>query len=292
MKGFQPAELFPDPGVLDRLAGDVAYRKRRAAARIAIELGQDDAGQWQGVAEGLGRVDGVLSKHGVDHKQSFDWLECTVQLSDFFHHRFVDRQAAGRIDEQNVVVMPLRPVDGIACDVHGFVGWSGGEKVDTGLSGDRFQLLDGGGAIHVAGNDQYLFLLRFAQQFGQLANGGGLAGTLQAGHEHDCRRLRRQVEAGMRFTHQCGQFAMHDADQRLTGAQRTDDLLADGFFLDGGDERLDGRQRHVRLEQCQADFAQGVGNVVFGQSRFATQRFHYPGKALSQVIEHLISSLV
>ena len=42
-------------GELDRRAGDVAHRQRRAAARIAVELGQDDAGQRQRVAERLAR---------------------------------------------------------------------------------------------------------------------------------------------------------------------------------------------------------------------------------------------
>ena len=49
----RPASFSPDADELDRLAGDVAHRQRRAAARIAVELGEHDAGQRQRVAERL-----------------------------------------------------------------------------------------------------------------------------------------------------------------------------------------------------------------------------------------------
>jgi hypothetical protein len=47
MEGFETGQFFADAGELDRLAGDVTHRQRRTAARIAIELGEDDAGQRQ-----------------------------------------------------------------------------------------------------------------------------------------------------------------------------------------------------------------------------------------------------
>ena len=53
--GSRPVELLADAGELDRLAGDVAHRERRAAARIAVELGEDDAGERQALAEGAAR---------------------------------------------------------------------------------------------------------------------------------------------------------------------------------------------------------------------------------------------
>ena len=70
----------------------------------------------------------------------------------------------------------------------------------------------------------------------------------------------------------------------LDGA--ADDLLADSFLLDGGDEILDHRKRHVGLEQGHSDFAQGLGDVGFGQARFTLERLHDAGKAGGQVIEH------
>ena len=64
MEGLQRRGLLADPEELDRLAGDVADRQRRAAAGVAVGLGEDDAGQRQGVVERLGGVGGVLAGHG------------------------------------------------------------------------------------------------------------------------------------------------------------------------------------------------------------------------------------
>src|SRR3989344_2465071 len=51
---LQAVDLFRNTGELDRHTGDLAHGQGRAAARIAIELGEHDAGQRQGVLEGLG----------------------------------------------------------------------------------------------------------------------------------------------------------------------------------------------------------------------------------------------
>ena len=51
MEGFQRIELFADAQELDRRAGDRAHGKRRAAARIAVDAGQDDAGERHALVE-------------------------------------------------------------------------------------------------------------------------------------------------------------------------------------------------------------------------------------------------
>ena len=43
-------------------------RQRRAAAGIAVELGQDHAVEFQRFVERLGAVDRVLAGHAVDHQ--------------------------------------------------------------------------------------------------------------------------------------------------------------------------------------------------------------------------------
>ena len=85
---------------------------------------------------------------------------------------------------------------------------------------------------------------------------------------------------------------MNNANQRLPGTQGTDHLFTNRLFLYRSNERLDSRQRHIGLEQRKADFAQSIRDVVLGQPRFTTKRLHYAGKALGQVIEHLVSCLV
>ena len=58
-------ELLPLADELDRHAGHLPDRQRRAAAGVAVELGQDHAVELERLVEGLGRGDGVLAGQGV-----------------------------------------------------------------------------------------------------------------------------------------------------------------------------------------------------------------------------------
>ena len=55
MELLQRVDLLADADELDRLAGDGAHRQRRAAARIAVHAGQDDAGDAEALVEGAWR---------------------------------------------------------------------------------------------------------------------------------------------------------------------------------------------------------------------------------------------
>ena len=111
MEDFQAVELFGHADELDRRAGHLPHRKRRATARVAVELGQNDAGQRQHRAECLGRIDRILALHRVDDEQRLDRLHRGVQRGDLAHHRVVDGQTPGGVDQHDVVIVPARPVD-------------------------------------------------------------------------------------------------------------------------------------------------------------------------------------
>ena len=95
MERFERVELFADADELERLTGDLADRERRAAARIAIHLGEDDAGDAEALVELVGRFHGVLPGHGVGHEQDFDRVELLFQLLQLGHQR-LRRCAGGR----------------------------------------------------------------------------------------------------------------------------------------------------------------------------------------------------
>ena len=210
-----------------------------------------------------------------------------MQTLDLVHHRFVDGQSPGGVDQQDIVVMPFGPVDGSGGNRFRLFASAGREEIHAGLTGDGLQLFDGSRAINVAGYDQHFFLVVFLEELAQFADGGRLASPLQTGHEDDGRRLGVEVDALVCIAHQAGQFAVHDANQRLPRIERTNDFLADSLVLDGGDEILDHRQGDVGLEQRHAYFAQGIGDVGFSQSGFALERLHDAGQARGQVVEHV-----
>ncbi len=110
MEGLDGVVLFADAQELDGLAGDVADGQRRAAAGIAVHLGQHHAGEGQLVVELLGGVDGVLSGHGVGHEQDLLRVQQALERLHLVHQLLVDVQAAGGIDDQHVAAA----VDGLA----------------------------------------------------------------------------------------------------------------------------------------------------------------------------------
>ena len=75
---------------LDRDAGDGRDGQRRAAAGVAVDLGQDEAGHRHGGDERLGDGDGLLAGHRVDDEERLDRLDRVVDRGDLGHQRLVD----------------------------------------------------------------------------------------------------------------------------------------------------------------------------------------------------------
>ena len=66
---LERVELLAGAEELDRLAGDRAHRQRRAAAAVAVDAGQHDAGDADALVERLGEVDRVLAGERVGDEQ-------------------------------------------------------------------------------------------------------------------------------------------------------------------------------------------------------------------------------
>ena len=266
---LQAVDLFGDTGKLDGRAGDLPHRQRRTAARVAVELGQHNAGEGQRLLEGLGGVDRVLPLHRIDHEQGFNRVQRGVQVLDFFHQGFVNGQAAGRINQQHVEVVLLGVVERSTRDIQRLLVGRAGEPLGARLLGHSLELLDGGRAVHVARDGQHLFLALFDQVLGQLGCGGGLARALQARHQDDGRGLGGEVDVGDALAHSGGQLAVDDGDQRLPGLERAQHLLAQRLVLHAGDEVAHHGQGHVGLQQGHAHLAQHVLHVGFGDAGLA-----------------------
>ena len=102
MERLEGVGLFAGADELDGLAGDVANGERRAAARVAVHLGQDHAGEAEARVKILRRVDRVLAGHGVGDEQNLLRVEQLFQPLHLGHQLFVDVQAAGGVDDQRV----------------------------------------------------------------------------------------------------------------------------------------------------------------------------------------------
>ena len=87
------------------------HRKRSAAARIAVGLGEHYAREVERRTEGPCGVHRVLARHAVDDEQRLDGLERGAELAHLVHHLFVDVQAARGVDQQRVVDAATRLLD-------------------------------------------------------------------------------------------------------------------------------------------------------------------------------------
>ena len=80
--------------------------------------------------------------------------------SELFHHLLVNLQATRGIDNQDIVVLLPRLLEGRAGNVHGIRTASHREDRDTDLFTVHAQLFDGRRAVHVAGREQRSVSLR------------------------------------------------------------------------------------------------------------------------------------
>ncbi|RMQ38992.1 Membrane protein [Pseudomonas syringae pv. actinidiae] len=286
VKRLQRLALLAHADKLDRLAGDCTHRQCSTATSIAIDLGQDDTGQRQRIAECLGGVSRILAGHGIDHEQRFGWFGCSVQRLNLAHHLDIDVQTTGGIDDDHVDELQPGFLDGSQGDIHRLLADIGREERHADVVGQGFKLLDGGGTVHVDRHHHHGFLFALFKEARQLASGGGLARTLQTGHEDDRRRRDIEHQIFVGSAHQAFEFGLDDLHKRLARRQAARHLGADSTFLDAVDEVFDHRQGDVGFEQRHTHFAQGIFDVVLVQLGLASNVAQRLREAVGQIFKH------
>ena len=130
-------------------------RQRGAAAGVAVELAHDHAVELDGVGELLGDVDRVLAGHRVDDEQDRVRLDracgcrtsSSISASSTCRRPEVSTMSTSLPSRLGAVQRPARDVDRVAV---------GALLVDVGadLRADLDELVDGGGAVDVAGRQR------------------------------------------------------------------------------------------------------------------------------------------
>ena len=154
------------------------------------------------------------------------------------------------------------------------------------LPGEGLELVDGRGTVDVAAHHHHFLAVALAEQLGQLRRAGGLARTLQAGHEHHHRWLRGEIQGLVGLAHDLDEFLVHHLDERLARREALGDLLAEGPLTHVVCEGLDHRQGDVGLEQGDADLPDRFTDGLVGEPTLAAQLLDRPGKALGKLFEH------
>ena len=251
-------------------AAETRAAQGRAAAGIAVHLGQDHAGQGQILVEGFGHGHGILAGHGVGHEQNFLRLYGGLDVHQLLHERGVDVQAARRIEDDHGALLLFGVFERGADNVHGLHIRRRSKAGDVELPGERAELIDGGGTVHVHGNEiRPHFLL--AQEIGELARRCGLTGTLKAHHHDDAGLRAAQVQFGCFAAEQGNEFVMHSFDELLRGGQAFFDFLAEHALTHTLHELLDDLEVDVGFQQGKTHLAQAIADIFLGELRPAAQ---------------------
>ena len=175
----------------------VFFRQRHqdAAARGAVELCHDEAGNACGTMKRLDLRQRILSHRGVEHQQHRmrrRGIDLPDDADDFFklvHQLGLVLQPAGGVDQQHVELALARRGQCVEGKARGIRPLRARDDRRFGALAPDLQLLDGGGAKGIAGRQHHL--AAFGGKFcRELADGGGLAGAVDADHENDERLLR------------------------------------------------------------------------------------------------------
>ena len=115
---LERVEFFAGADQLDRLAGDGAHRQRRAAAAVAVDAGEHDAGEADALVEAAGEIDGVLAGQRVGDQQNLVRTGGAADLGRLVHHRLVERDAAGGVEQHHVVAAEPAGLQRAVGDLH------------------------------------------------------------------------------------------------------------------------------------------------------------------------------
>ncbi len=131
------------------------------------------------------------------------------------------------------------------------------------LGANDLELLDGGGAVHVAGHEQGFLARALLEAVGELAGEGGLTRALESGHEDD-RGLAREVEPHALASHQGGELVVHDLHHELAGLHGGEHVHAHRLLLHGVGKLLGHFVVDIGVEQCPAYILECLGYVDLG----------------------------
>ena len=140
-----------------------------------------------------------------------------LDLLELAHHLLVHVQTSRRIQNHHIMSVLLCVSHGFTGNLHRLVIAAHGKDFHFLFLSVDLQLLHSGRSVDVTGYQQGLLALQF-QLARDLGGGGGLTGTLQAGHHNDGNGLSR-LHGNLRgfAAHQGNQLLVYDLDHHLSG---------------------------------------------------------------------------
>ena len=158
--------LLTDTDKLDRLLHHGADGQGSTTAGVAVQLGKHHTIEVEAIVEGLSGIHGILTRHGIDHKQGLMRMHGFFNLGNLVHHLLVNSQTASGIDDDYALVLGLGVLDGMLCNLHGILVAVFAINLHFHLLAQDLQLVNSSRTIHVTSHQQHLLALLAFQVVG------------------------------------------------------------------------------------------------------------------------------
>ena len=291
MEDLERVGLLAGAHELDGQARDGRDRERRATARVAVDLGEDEARDADRVAERLGDGDGLLAHHRVHDEQRLDRLRplrATARISAM--SGVVHVEATGRVEDDDVAPGPACLRDAPRGDVHDRRAVGAlvhGDVQDACPSVTSWSTAAGryGSAATSIGWRPWRTIQRASLAEEVVLPEPWRPTIAMTAGEPSSRNVRSPAP----------RIAVSSSWTILTtiwpALTSLDDLRTDGAFLDAADEVLDDLVVDVRLEQREADLAHRDVDILLGDPAVAGQPAEGATQAVGEGVEHWSPSL-
>ena len=222
----------------------------------------------------------------IRDQQHFMRVGGGFDLGRLGHHLFVERGAAGGVEQHHVVAAELGGFQRAPGDLRRLLAGHDRQGLDLEIAPEHRELLHRRRAVDVERGHQHLALVALGQAAGEFGGGGGFAGALQADHHDGDRRHGVEVDGLAVGTKRGDQFVMDDLHHHLAGGHRLDHGGADRLLADPIDEAADHVERDVGLEQRAAHLAHRGIDVGLRQRPAPGQPIENATQFFRQIVEH------
>jgi hypothetical protein len=286
-------ELLAGADQLDRLAGDRAHRQRGAAAAVAVDAGEHDAGKPDAFVERACEIDRVLAGEGVCNEQHLVRIGRLFDLRRLVHHLIVERGAAGCVEQHDVIAAEFGGLDSATGNLRRCLALHHRQRVDLCVTAEHRELLHRRRPAHVERSHQHLAALTVGETPGDFCGGRGFARALQADHHDGDWRCGVKVDAlatalgtDLTVAAQSGdQLVVHDLHDHLSGRDGFHHLDADGLFLHAFGEGARHVERDIGFQQRPANLAQRGIDIGFAERATAGEAIENTAQFFRQTVE-------
>ena len=283
MEGVNGLHFLARTHELDGLVHHGADAEGSTTTCVTIQLGENHTRIVQPLVELLGRVHGILSRHGIHHEENLVRMRGIPDVLYLLHQFLVNGQTARRIDDDHVVRLGTSLLDGIlghpdgVCCPHLHVA---GHPY---LVSQHLQLFHSGGAERIAGSHQWVLVLLLLQHLGQFTREGRLTRTVQTRHEDDggVTHTSGQVEFCGLATHEGSQFVVYDLHHQLAGLHGGEHVLSQCLLLHRVGKILGHAVVDIGIQQGTSYVLERFCHIDFGYLAFTFQYLEGPFQSLA-----------